>query len=93
MQLKVRSCLCNQSVSLCLFIGELNPLILTDNNEKSLLLPIILVVRIEILFTWLSSLGLLKDYFLAFSRTLFPSLCLSFLFIILERLDLWKDIV
>jgi hypothetical protein len=58
----------NQSVSLCLFIGELNPLILRDIKEKSLLLPVTFVVRVGILFMWLSSLGLLKDYFLAFSR-------------------------
>jgi hypothetical protein len=28
------SCLCSQSVSLCLFIGELNPLVLRDFKEK-----------------------------------------------------------
>jgi hypothetical protein len=67
MQQKVGSCLCNQSVHLCLFIGELNPLILRDNEDKSLFLPVIFVARVGILFMWLSSLGLLKDYFLAFS--------------------------
>jgi hypothetical protein len=33
-QQKVRSCLSSQSVSLCLFIGELSPLILRDIKEK-----------------------------------------------------------
>ena len=30
----VAFCLCNQSVSLCLFIGELSPLTLRDIKEK-----------------------------------------------------------
>jgi hypothetical protein len=34
MQQKVGPCLCSQSVSLCLFIWELSPLILGDINEK-----------------------------------------------------------
>ena len=51
------------------FIWVLRPLILRNIKEKSLLLPVIFVVRIGILFMWLSSLGLLKDYFLAFSRS------------------------
>jgi hypothetical protein len=68
MQQHVGSCLCNQSVSLCFFIVELSPLILRDTKAKSLLLPVIFVVRVGILFMWLSSLDLLKDYFLGFSR-------------------------
>jgi hypothetical protein len=68
MQQNVGSCLLNQSVSLCLFIRELRPMILRVIKRKSLLLPVIFVVRVGILFMWLSSLGLLKDYFLAFSR-------------------------
>jgi hypothetical protein len=40
------------------FIEELSPLILRDIKEKSLLLPVIFVVRVEILFMWLSSLDL-----------------------------------
>jgi hypothetical protein len=68
MQQKVGSCLCNHSVSLCIFIGELSPLILRDIKEKLLLLPVIFVVRGGILSMWLSSLGLLKEYFLTFSR-------------------------
>jgi hypothetical protein len=68
MQQKVGSCSLNQSVSLCLFIGELSPLKLRDIKEKSLLFPVIFVVRVGILFMWLSSLGLWKDHFLDFSR-------------------------
>jgi hypothetical protein len=34
MQQNTGSCLHNQSVSLCLFIGELSPLILRDIKEK-----------------------------------------------------------
>ena len=68
MQQKVGSCLHNEPVSLCLFIGELSPLILRDIKENSLLLLVNFVVRVGILFIWLSSLGLLKYYFLAFSR-------------------------
>jgi hypothetical protein len=37
----VGSFLCNQSVSLCLCIGELSSLILRDIKEKQLLLPVI----------------------------------------------------
>jgi hypothetical protein len=35
MQQNVGSYLCNQPVSLCLFIGELSPLILRDIKEKT----------------------------------------------------------
>ena len=66
-EIKCWSCLHIQSISLYLFIGELSPLILRDIKEKSLLLPVIFVVRVGILFMWLSTLGLLKGYFLAFS--------------------------
>ena len=48
-------------------LGEVILLILRDIKEKSLLLPVIFVARVGIVFMWLSSLGLLKDYFLAFS--------------------------
>jgi hypothetical protein len=48
MQQNVGSCLCNQSVSLYLFIGELSPLILRVIKENSLLLPVIFDVRVGI---------------------------------------------
>ena len=57
MDQNVGSFLCIPSVSLCLFIGELSPLILRDIKEKSLLLPFIFVVRVGILFLWRSSFG------------------------------------
>ena len=50
MQKNAGSCLHIQSVSLRLFIGELNPLILRDIKEKWLLLPVIFVVRGGIMF-------------------------------------------
>jgi hypothetical protein len=34
MQQNVGSCLCSQSVRLCLFTGELSPLILREIKEK-----------------------------------------------------------
>jgi hypothetical protein len=66
-QEKVGSYLNNQSVNLYLFIGKLNTLILRNIKENLLFLPVSFVVRGGILFMWLSSLGLLKFYFLAFS--------------------------
>ena len=75
MQQNVGSGLCTQSVSLYVFIGKLSPLILRDIKDKFLLLPVIFVVRVENHFSGLSSLDLLKDYLLAFSRASFPSLC------------------
>ena len=60
MQQNVGSCLCIQSVSLWLCIGELSPLILRDIKEKSLLLPVIFVVRVRILFLQLSSFGFVE---------------------------------
>ena len=55
MQQNVGSCLRNKTVNLRLSIGELSPLILRDIKENSLLLLVIFVVRVEILFMWLSS--------------------------------------
>jgi hypothetical protein len=50
MQQNFGSFLLIQSVNLCLFIGELSPLILRDIKEKRLLLPVIFVVRDGITF-------------------------------------------
>ena len=63
MQQNVGSCLCIQSVSLCLFIGELSPLMLS--NCYFLLF---LLLEVELCLCGYLLLGLLKDYFLAFSR-------------------------
>lgn len=43
MQQNAESCLYIQSVSLCLFIDELNPLILRDIKDRLLLVPVIIV--------------------------------------------------
>ena len=49
------SCLHIKSISLCLFIVDLSPLILRDIKKKSLLVPVIFVFRDGILFMWPSS--------------------------------------
>ena len=49
-----------QAVILCLFAGELSPLMLRDIKEKWLLLPVIFVVRGGIMFVWLSSFGFVE---------------------------------
>ena len=66
MQQNVRFCLCNQSVSLCLFIGELILVILRDIMQKQLLLPVIFVVRFGVLFLWLSSFSFVEGLLFCF---------------------------
>ena len=66
MQQNVGSCLCNQSVSLCLFIGELILVILRDIMQKQLLLPVIFVVRFGVLFLWLSSFWFVGSFLSCF---------------------------
>ena len=90
MQQNAGSCVYIQSVSLCLFIGELSPLILRDIKEKSLLLPVIFVVRVGILLMWLSSFRFVERLlFLGCSFT--PCVGVFHLLSFVE-LDLWKDI-
>jgi hypothetical protein len=56
MQQNVGSCLCNKSISLCLFTGKLSPFILKDIKEnKVIVASCYFVVRREIMFMWLSS--------------------------------------
>jgi hypothetical protein len=66
-QQNVGSCLCSQSISLCLFNEELRPLMLREIKEKQLLRPVIFVVKVGILFLWLSSFrfveGLVSCFF------------------------------
>ena len=57
------SCLHIQSVSLCLFIGELNPFMLRDIKEK---LIVVFVVRDGSMFVWLSSFGFVERLFSCF---------------------------
>jgi hypothetical protein len=75
------------------FIVELIPLILRDIKEKLLLLPIIFVVRVGILFMWLSSFRCVERLLSCFSRAYYTSLCWSFPLLSSEGLDLLKDIV
>ena len=81
-QQNVGSCLCSQSISLCLFIGKLSPSMLRNIKQQLLLLPVISVVRGRICMCGYLLLGLLKDYCFAFSRVQFSFLCWSFLPII-----------
>ena len=94
MQQNVGSCLSNQFVSLCLFIGDLSPLILRDIKEKPLLLPVIFVVRVGILFMLLSSFRFVERLLSCFSLGCsFPPCVGAFPLLALEGLDSWKDIV
>ena len=71
MQQNIGSFLPNQSLSLCLFIGELSSLILRDIKEEALIFPVLLLlllVELEFYSCGYLLLGLLKDYFLAFSK-------------------------
>jgi hypothetical protein len=74
LQQNAGSCLCIQSVSLCLFIGQLIPLMLRAIKEKWLLLPVIFV-RGGIMFMWLFLWGVCwkKITFLFFLGCSFPS--------------------
>jgi hypothetical protein len=67
-QQNVGSCLCSQSVSLWLFIGELSPLILRKSNCCFLLF---LLLESAFCSCDFLLLDLLKDYFLAFSSAWF----------------------
>ena len=88
MQQNVGSCLCIQSVSLYLFIGELSPLILRDIKEKICCFLLFLLLVLGFCSFGYLLLGFLKDYFLAFSRVSFPSCVGVFTFLSFEGLDL-----
>ena len=71
MQQNIGSFLPNQSLSLCLFTGELSSLILRDIKEEALIFPVLLLLlllELEFYSCDYLLLGLLKDYFLAFSK-------------------------
>ena len=77
MQQNIGSFLPNQSLSLCLFTGELSSLILRDIKEEALIFPVFFLLLLLLLLLLLELefyscgyllLGLLKDYFLAFSK-------------------------
>ena len=66
MQQNIGSCLLIQCVSLCLFLMELSPLLLREIKDKSLLLPVIFVVKGGIMFVWLSSFVFVETLSLCF---------------------------
>ena len=71
MQQNIGSFLPNQSLSLCLFSEELSSLILRDIKEEALIFPVLLLLlllELEFYSCGYLLLGLLKDYFLAFSK-------------------------
>ena len=89
MQQNAGYCLYIQSVILCLFVGELSPLMLRDIKESDCYFLLFLLLEMELCLCAYLLLGLLKeDYFLAFPRVQFPSLCCSLLSLV--GLDLWK---
>ena len=65
MQQNVVSCLCIQSVSLYLFIGELNPLILRDIKERRLLFSDMFVFVSDFMCLWLSAFDFVVRYLLS----------------------------
>ena len=68
MQQNVGSGLHSQSVSLCLFIGELIPLILRDIEKKVIVVSCyFLLLEFEFCSCGYLLFGLLKDYLVAFS--------------------------
>ena len=81
MQPNVGSCLHIQSVSLCLFIGGLNPL-------NQLLLPV--MFDVIFMFVWLTSFGK-KINFLPFLVCSFPPFVGVLCSLSFEGLGLWKD--
>jgi hypothetical protein len=86
MQQDIGSFLCIQAASPCLFIGELSPLMLRDSRESDCCFLLFLLLEVELCLCCYLLLGLLEeDYFLAFSRVKFPSLCWHFLSVILCR--------
>jgi hypothetical protein len=86
MQQNVGSCLSIQSVISHIFIEELSPLILRDLRKNDCWFQLFLLLEVELCLCHYLLFGLLKgDYFLAFSRVYFPSLCWSFPFIIFCR--------
>jgi hypothetical protein len=79
MQQNVVSCLHIHSVRLyAFFIGALSPLILRVIKKKSLLLPVIFVVKSGIFFMWLSSFRFFKRLLSCFSYGVVSLLVLEF---------------
>ena len=68
MQQNVRLSLHSQSISLCVFIGELSPLILEILRNSNFYFLLFVLIELGFCSCCYLLLGLLKDYFLAFSR-------------------------
>ena len=66
MQQNVRSCVQIQSVSVCLFIGELSSLILRDIKDRRLLVPVIFGFVGGFMCLWFSPFGFVVSGLLCF---------------------------
>ena len=88
------ACLCIQSVSLYLFIGEFSPVILRDIRNSDCCFLLFLLLEVELCLCGSLLLGFLKENcFSAFSKLWFPSSYWIFPFLSFVGLDLWNDIV
>ena len=92
-QQNVGSCLCSQSISVCLFIGDSSPLMLRDIKESNCCFLLFLLLKLGFCSCGFLLLGLLNDYFLAFNRAQILYLCWCFPLLSSEGLDPWIDIV
>jgi hypothetical protein len=83
-------------MSSCVCVGGegVSPLRLREIKEKLFLLSVIFVIRGRIMFVRYLLLGFLEeDFFLAFPRVQFPSMCWIFFHqLSFVGLDLWKDV-
>ena len=85
------SCLHIKSISLCLFIVDLSPLILRDIKKQSLLGPVIFVFRDGILFMWPSSFSFAARLLSCFFQNVISLLVLVFsLHYPLKGMICWK---
>ena len=85
------SCLHIKSISLCLFIVDLSPLILRDIKKQSLLGPVIFVFRDGILFMWPSSFRFAARLLSCFFQNVISLLVLVFsLHYTLKGMIFWK---
>jgi hypothetical protein len=90
---KCWSCLNVQSVSLCLFFGELSPLMLGDIKDQQLLLPDIFHFRGRYMHMWVSYFGVVERLVSSIFLGVVSLLLLLFFFYIFCRTWLWKYIV
>ena len=62
------SCFLIHSVSLCIFIEQLNPLMLRGVKKNDCYFLLFLLLEVELCLCGYLLLGFLEDYFLVFSR-------------------------